>query len=203
MVVCVRLVSLIAFVVIVVLAIRSRDFGDAVHLQWSPDRVFGAESANGYILVYCVPPRQTEPFPARIQWFHGRGLLLYPVTPDYLADIWGGAPLLASGPPSRDLPLPIVENYNLGGFAAQLGQFRTANSALFLIPDWSIALIALVPLIPWVAGGWRTRRRARAGLCASCAYDLRYASSPRCPECGAPIRMPVGPGSTVRSAARH
>lgn len=50
-------------------------------------------------------------------------------------------------------------------------------------------LFSLAPLA-WLAGFRRQRRsarRARAGLCATCGYDLR-ASPGRCPECGSVVR---------------
>ena len=51
------------------------------------------------------------------------------------------------------------------------------------IPFWLPMLITVaIPL--WVAAGqWRRRRRAGAGLCPMCGYDLR-ATPDRCPECG-------------------
>ena len=33
------------------------------------------------------------------------------------------------------------------------------------------------------------RRRAKAGLCVKCAYDVRHSSGPVCPECGHPIAI--------------
>jgi len=54
------------------------------------------------------------------------------------------------------------------------------------LPYWSLAVLSgIVPVI-WVERYRRDgvrRRRAAAGLCAYCGYDLR-ASGERCPECG-------------------
>ena len=51
------------------------------------------------------------------------------------------------------------------------------------IPDWFLAVItAILPAI-FLWRVYRNRREIRAGLCASCGYDLR-ATPDRCPECG-------------------
>ena len=53
-------------------------------------------------------------------------------------------------------------------------------------PYWLVVLASLAYPGAWLAARRhnRRRRRARAGLCASCGYDLR-ATPGRCPECGA------------------
>lgn len=54
------------------------------------------------------------------------------------------------------------------------------------VPHWSAALALSVLPAAWLVR-WRARaaarRRAEAGLCARCGYDLR-ATTGRCPECG-------------------
>ncbi len=53
----------------------------------------------------------------------------------------------------------------------------------FAIPHWFLALLfALLPMFH-LRAILRARRRARAGLCPRCGYDLR-ATPDRCPECG-------------------
>ncbi len=52
----------------------------------------------------------------------------------------------------------------------------------------SIPIMVALPMIVWIA--WRLRvryaaHRERLGFCAECGYDIRTASAPRCPECGA------------------
>ena len=54
------------------------------------------------------------------------------------------------------------------------------------VPHWVLAVVLGVPVAWWVWTGFerrRARRRAAAGLCRGCGYDLR-ASPDRCPECG-------------------
>ena len=56
-----------------------------------------------------------------------------------------------------------------------------------IIPLWALAVLSAVLPALWLGRRVRRsrrRRRAGAGLCPSCGYDLR-ASPGRCPECGA------------------
>ncbi|HTL29500.1 MAG TPA: hypothetical protein VL282_09765 [Tepidisphaeraceae bacterium] len=56
---------------------------------------------------------------------------------------------------------------------------------------WVPAALLSLPLLIALAVTWRRlfvlRRRRTLGLCLSCGYDLRGASSERCPECGREI----------------
>ena len=76
------------------------------------------------------------------------------------------------------------------GFWGRLGFGRGSDSRFwgvtYTFPAWAVvALSAVLPGV--VVRRWMrsrsARRRAAAGLCPSCGYDLR-ASAGRCPECG-------------------
>ena len=54
------------------------------------------------------------------------------------------------------------------------------------IPYWFPMLMFAVQPALWIIGWRRKVRKARAGSCVKCGYDLR-ASNERCPECGTPI----------------
>jgi hypothetical protein len=51
------------------------------------------------------------------------------------------------------------------------------------VPHWTPIAVLLAPATWMLLGHLRRRRRAGAGLCGTCGYDLR-ASPDRCPECG-------------------
>jgi hypothetical protein len=50
-------------------------------------------------------------------------------------------------------------------------------------PAWLPVLVFATPLVMWLRFQRRVRKRAAAGHCENCGYDLR-ASPERCPECG-------------------
>jgi hypothetical protein len=57
-----------------------------------------------------------------------------------------------------------------------------------VLPFWALALATAIPPLAREARRRQLARRARAGLCPACGYDLR-ATPDRCPECGnVPVR---------------
>ena len=91
-------------------------------------------------------------------------------------------------------PGNVHTSWEFAGFAwYQLRNTRTgARSVISVTPFWSLALVTAVPPLIWVTRRLRDRRRrAQAGLCPTCGYDLR-ATPDRCPECGAsPSHIPA------------
>jgi hypothetical protein len=61
------------------------------------------------------------------------------------------------------------------------GSFDTYHWEV-IVPYWLVVAVTAVPAVR-LTGRLRRRRRARAGHCPSCDYDLR-ATPDRCPECG-------------------
>ena len=96
---------------------------------------------------------------------------------------------LAPGPIRQMMPDRVIGMFGYG----VLNSTTVLPGTYFAIvlPYWFLALLSALPLI--LTGlRYRLRRAARriaAGLCPTCAYDLR-ASRGRCPECGA-----VAPGT--------
>ena len=59
---------------------------------------------------------------------------------------------------------------------------RTGGYLVF-IPHWFLVLVSATPPVTWLLVRRRRARRAAAGRCPACGYDLR-ATPDRCPECG-------------------
>jgi hypothetical protein len=68
-------------------------------------------------------------------------------------------------------------------FGRGQGAMTTAN---LTVPHWLVVALTAAPCLIRARRGWVRRRRAKAGLCAACGYDLR-ATPGRCPECGANV----------------
>jgi hypothetical protein len=76
--------------------------------------------------------------------------------------------------------------FDYAGF--KYGGLRGPAGSLYnlAIPHWSAAALLLPLPLAWTRSTLRRRRerrRARAGQCPRCGYDLR-ATRDRCPECG-------------------
>ena len=75
------------------------------------------------------------------------------------------------------------------GFAHSAGVAQGTRLRYLVFPLWAAALPPLVAPALWLRRAALRRRRARraaAGRCARCGYDLTGNVSGVCPECGAP-----------------
>lgn len=97
------------------------------------------------------------------------------------------APMLGN-PPIWDLR-QYRFRYSTGHLDAVPSAPWVSDMPSVTIPYWSIMLLGGIVPILWLTR-WtlhrRRNRRALAGLCVRCGYDLRE-SLDRCPECGTPI----------------
>ena len=109
-----------------------------------------------------------------------------PPPPDSRVRTWGRSPMQA-----RTMHLLRDTFWQKLGFRRWTENPRQGTGAGITqggvrFPYWLVVLLSGVFPAAWLLGRRqvRRRRRRRAGLCASCGYDLR-ATPGRCPECGA------------------
>src|SRR3954452_17077192 len=95
-------------------------------------------------------------------------------------------------------PAPRSWWNRLGFYTAQTGwesSFASERQEWVAVPAWLPVLALLVLPAAWVVRLGRGRRRASAGLCVTCGYDLR-GTPERCPECGMVPKRPLNRGLT-------
>jgi hypothetical protein len=68
--------------------------------------------------------------------------------------------------------------------------FPYGREGCIVFPHWLVVALVLIPPMVWLSRRrYRVQRdRVARGLCARCAYDLRFSPS-RCPECGYPVAI--------------
>ena len=176
------LLSLVACVGVVAMWVRSYFAWDL----WSYFDAVGATSNNGYrlkveprcftvtLLHFTFTPAERREFVVfgsfygpEAHWFNVHAP--YAADPSFAAGMWHDAPRL--------------------GFAAEhstsraTGTIGVCSAWTVSVPYWfAVMLLAAAPASRAVFE-IRRFRRARAGLCPRCGYDLR-ATPGRCPECG-------------------
>lgn len=97
-----------------------------------------------------------------------------------------------------ETPAPRSFWDRLGFYSTQTGldmSFATESKEWVAFPAWLPVLAFLVLPAAWVVRLSRARRRASAGLCESCGYDLR-GTPERCPECGTVPKRRLNRGLT-------
>jgi hypothetical protein len=87
---------------------------------------------------------------------------------------------------------PVTDYGPIGGFSFRnsLTSYGTEIRKVFELtsPGWALILALLIyPLVVFLRGPNRRRRRRRLGRCVPCGYNLTGNVTGRCPECGTEI----------------
>jgi hypothetical protein len=97
-----------------------------------------------------------------------------------------------------ETPAPQSWWNRLGFYAAQTGwesSFASESQEWVAMPAWLPVLAFLILPVVWILRWRAARRRASAGLCETCGYDLR-GTPERCPECGTVPKRRLNRGLT-------
>ena len=92
----------------------------------------------------------------------------------------------SAGPPRYPRPAFNTRERARFGFWVKWHHTRSVVRREIILPYWFLAIVTGILPTAWLITRRREslrRRRAAAGLCTRCGYDLR-ASSGMCPECG-------------------
>lgn len=67
-------------------------------------------------------------------------------------------------------------------------QYQSMKLVSLRCPLWGIFVLSVsYPIVAFIYGPLRRRRRRKYGQCLDCGYDLRGLVEPRCPECATPF----------------
>ena len=186
--------SLLLFLGVAALAVRSYWSYDAVAVRWNPTparptsggHFFHCMSAPGHLHVYHLGVTDADAG----FW---RGML--PLGGTWSHTLGGDGPAVEvsglhygrrSSWPERSSQFkrtgqaPCVQD---GGTAARVVKSKV------VVPHWAVMLLASALPLARSRAALLTRRRTRARQCPRCGYDLR-ATPGRCPECGAAPTSP-------------
>ena len=159
----VSLLSLVLFVAVVVLWVRSYATPDAV---WHFGRgsefrftVWQARTWRGKAAVDAITGSMYQP-PPPPGLHHAR-------EPEFSANLKWPNDLLGFGHADSEYSVPFYDE----------------KRSTWVVPLWFPAALALALPATWLVQRRRRIKRLHAGLCRRCGYDLR-ATPGRCPECG-------------------
>jgi hypothetical protein len=152
--------SLLLFVSVVVLWVRSRFAADVVSAPVRSATRYGFVSHEG-LMVFSSLDLPTSYVPKENKW-------QWAVQADSVA-----IDVLHGRTPESDWSLLFLCCYT----------YLRGRLTLFVCPHWVAAAGTASLPVAWAAVRVRSRRRARPERCPSCGYDLR-ATPGRCPECG-------------------
>jgi hypothetical protein len=146
-----------------------------------------------------------------VVWAASRWVLIYcPLTPHASTTVMSGLWGLVLENRGKVSPYPFVRVLPLasGGWLFSFYRDSSPGFSMTVIPLWAFA----IPLAFTTALLWRSelsaRRRARAGLCPTCRYDLSATpTGAPCPECGTPATTAIAaiasPAAGIRENAEH
>ena len=125
-----------------------------------------------------------------VVWAASRWILIYcPLTPHASMTVMSGLWGIVLENRGKVSPFPFVRVLPVASGSWLFNFYRDSSPgfSMTVIPLWAFA----VPLSMATALLWRSelaaRRRARAGLCPTCGYDLAaIPTGAPCPECGTP-----------------
>jgi hypothetical protein len=175
--------SMILFIVIAVLWVRSYQVGDFLHydhwtlieLRWH-ESLFAYESGKGGFALsrysYTNPAEETETHIAEFK--------------EYLANNHDFTRGRMEPDEEKISTSESATLYKFLGFAAwndPIGTHGEGEQGV-MVPAWFLACVFAVLPLRWSFVTWRKRRRMKRGWCERCGYDLTCNVSGTCPECG-------------------
>jgi hypothetical protein len=113
----------------------------------------------------------TQPWKVLLQWKYYRLGGLCAFKTDFRREIY---------------PKPVSDPVTL----RTIPRVQIVDTRVVTVPHWFAALLFGAWPVVRIRRWRRTRRRLARGQCTNCGYDLR-GSHDRCPECGAPIALPL------------